>query len=81
MVIFRQVAILKEKEGLFWPYLRKDEKTTICAPDWTRTSTPLRAQALNLLCIPIPPRGHIIIIHLSSLSCQQRFQSISPLRR
>lgn len=27
------------------------------APDWTRTSTPSRAQALNLLRIPIPPQG------------------------
>ncbi len=47
-------------------------EAVIYAPDWTRTSTPLRAQALNLLCIPIPPRGHIIIIHPSSRFCQQR---------
>ena len=66
MVMFRQTAIFQEKEGLFWPYVRKDEKAGIGAPDWTRTSTPLRAQALNLLCIPIPPRGHITIIHPSS---------------
>ena len=29
------------------------------APDWTRTSMPVKAQALNLLCIPIPPQGRI----------------------
>jgi hypothetical protein len=29
----------------------------IHAPDWTRTSTPSRAQALNLPRIPIPPQG------------------------
>jgi len=46
-------------------------EAVIYAPDWTRTSTPLRAQALNLLCIPIPPRGHIMIIHPSSRFCQQ----------
>jgi len=28
------------------------------APGPTRTGTPIRAQALNLPCIPIPPRGH-----------------------
>ena len=28
-----------------------------CAPGLTRTDMPLRAQALNLPCIPIPPRG------------------------
>ncbi len=27
------------------------------APDWTRTSTPFRAQALNLPRMPIPPQG------------------------
>jgi hypothetical protein len=27
------------------------------APDWTRTSTPEKAQALNLPRIPIPPPG------------------------
>lgn len=39
------------------------------APDWTRTSTPIRAQALNLLCIPIPPRGlfHTIILIFAPL--------------
>lgn len=71
MVLFRQVAILQEKEALFRPYVRRDEKAGISAPDWTRTSTPLRAQALNLLCIPIPPRGRIIIIHPSARFCQQ----------
>ena len=29
------------------------------APDWTRTSMPIKAQALNLPCIPIPPQGHL----------------------
>ncbi len=46
-------------------------EAVIYAPDWTRTSTPLRAQALNLLCIPIPPRGHIAIIHSFARFCQQ----------
>lgn len=27
------------------------------APEWTRTTTPVRAQALNLLRMPIPPPG------------------------
>ena len=34
------------------------------APDWTRTSTLLRAQALNLSRIPIPPRGHIHLLRI-----------------
>ncbi len=29
------------------------------ARERTRTSTPYWAQALNLLCIPIPPRGQL----------------------
>ncbi len=29
------------------------------APEWTRTSTPERAQALNLLRMPIPPPGQV----------------------
>ncbi len=32
--------------------------TLFHAPDWTRTSMPVKAQALNLPCIPIPPQGH-----------------------
>ena len=32
----------------------------ICnAPDWTRTSMPIKAQALNLLCIPNSTTGAI----------------------
>lgn len=27
------------------------------APDWTRTSMPIKAQALNLLCIPNSTTG------------------------
>ena len=33
--------------------------TLFYAPDWTRTSMPVKAQALNLPCIPIPPQGHM----------------------
>jgi len=29
------------------------------APDWTRTSTSYWTQALNLPCMPIPPRGRL----------------------
>ncbi len=33
------------------------------APDWTRTSMPVKAQALNLPCIPIPPQGLFTLKH------------------
>ena len=42
-----------------------DRRSDVCprepvyAPDWTRTSTSVRTQALNLLCMPIPPRGQV----------------------
>jgi hypothetical protein len=29
------------------------------APEWIRTTTPVRAQALNLLRMPIPPPGQV----------------------
>ena len=31
----------------------------VYAPDWTRTSTSIWTQALNLPCIPIPPQGQL----------------------
>jgi hypothetical protein len=49
--------MLQEKEGLVWPSATCGEQVGISAPDWTRTSTPSRAQALNLPRIPIPPQG------------------------
>ncbi len=44
------------------------------APDWIRTSTPKKAQALNLPRMPIPPPGLVNIIlsprHLSTQAKQ-----------
>ena len=57
VVLFRRAGMLQEKEGLVWPSDACEEQAGISAPDWTRTSTPLRAQALNLPRIPIPPQG------------------------
>jgi hypothetical protein len=44
------------------------------APDWTRTSTPSRAQALNLPRIPIPPQGlqNTLYPHADPLSTTER---------
>jgi hypothetical protein len=57
IVLFREAGIIQETEGLVWPSELEDRKAGIYAPDWTRTSTPSRAQALNLPRIPIPPQG------------------------
>jgi site-specific DNA recombinase len=57
LVLFRGAGMLQEKEGLVWPSATCGEQVGISAPDWTRTSTPSRAQALNLPRIPIPPQG------------------------
>jgi hypothetical protein len=63
------------------------------APDWIRTSTPKKAQALNLPRMPIPPPGlggyytpHMLLVNLSSLqvsksaSQQARFCRIRAFR-
>jgi hypothetical protein len=57
IVLFREAGIIQETEGLVWPSAFGNKKVGIGAPDWTRTSTPSRAQALNLPRIPIPPQG------------------------
>jgi hypothetical protein len=57
VALFRHAGILPENEGLVWPSEPAHVEAGISAPDWTRTSTPSRAQALNLLRIPIPPQG------------------------
>jgi hypothetical protein len=65
IVLFREAGIIQEEEGLVWPSNLEDEEAGIGAPDWTRTSTPSRAQALNLLRIPIPPQGlHLLLYSL-----------------
>jgi hypothetical protein len=66
IVLFHGAEIIREKEGIVQPSKVEDEKAGIGAPDWTRTSTPSRAQALNLLRIPIPPQGlHLLLYSLS----------------
>ncbi len=40
------------------------------APERTRTSTPCRAQALNLLRMPIPPPGLATILYSDAATCQ-----------
>jgi len=57
IVLFREAGIIQETEGLVWPPEFEDGKVGIHAPDWTRTSTPSRAQALNLPRIPFRHRG------------------------
>ena len=42
------------------------------APERTRTSTPCRAQALNLLRMPIPPPGLARILYSDVATCQTR---------
>jgi hypothetical protein len=69
--------MLYEKEGLARPSGVWNEQVGINAPDWTRTSTPLRAQALNLPRIPIPPQGlarplYCLSNHLSTTECGWR---------
>ena len=57
--MFRKLAV-KYKSGI---------KEREDAPDWTRTSMPIKAQALNLLCIPkFHHRGVVwlIILYLGS---------------
>lgn len=55
--------MLYEKEGPAWPSEVWEWQIGINAPDWTRTSTPLRAQALNLPRIPIPPQGLRLLLY------------------
>ena len=57
IVLFREAGIIQEREGLVWPSEFEDGQAGIGAPDWTRTSTPSRAQALNLPRIPFRHRG------------------------
>ena len=40
------------------------------APERTRTSTPCRAQALNLLRMPIPPPGLATLLYSDATTCQ-----------
>ena len=48
------------------------------AQERTRTSTPVRAQALNLLRMPIPPPGlSVLLLYRLATECQ--FFFISPL--
>jgi len=63
LVLFRRAGITQERDGLVWPSNLEHEEARLGAPDWTRTSTPSRAQALNLLRIPIPPQGLYLLLY------------------